>query len=155
MTIKDKISEFLTNTLDHDKYFVVEIKVSASKVRQKIVVLIDTDAGIGLDECATISNNLGQYLEENSIIPNAYTLELSSPGTDYPLNSLRQYHKNIGRLLRVILKDGTEQTGQLTAATETDVTITLPANKKKKVEAQPLAINLSDIAKAQVQVSFK
>jgi ribosome maturation factor RimP len=155
MTIKDKISEFLNNTLDHEKYFLVDIHVSSSKVRQKIVILIDSDTGIGLDECAVISNNVGQYLEENSIVPNAYTLELSSPGTDYPLSSLRQYNKNVGRSLKVIMKDGTEKLGQLIAATETDVTIMIPANKKKKIEAQPLSITLTEIAKAQVQVSFK
>jgi len=156
MTLKDQITALLTTLLEDDKYFIVEVQVSPSKVRQKITVLIDSDAGISIDECAEISRKLDDLIFENDLIPHAFTLEVSSPGVDYPLAMPRQFYKNIGRTLRVILKDGIEKKGELLSANEEGFVLKEIVKKKKKDEETPLlTLQYEAIAKAEVQVSFK
>ncbi|MFN8346505.1 MAG: ribosome maturation factor RimP [Spirosomataceae bacterium] len=155
MNVRDKIMELLSTLLEDDKYFMVELQVSPSKIRQKVTVLIDSDAGISIDECAEISRKLDDLIEAEGLIPHAYTLEVSSPGVDYPLAMPRQFRKNIGRTLRVILKDGMEKQGQLLSASEEGFVL-MEELKKKKKDTPPaeLIFAYSDIAKAEVQIKF-
>jgi len=152
MSLKNQIIEHLEPLLEDNKYFVVDIQISPSKVHQKITILLDSDAGISIDECANISRKLGHTLEEQDIVPNAYTLEVSSPGVDYPLSSQRQFQKNIGRRLKVIMKDGTEQLGTIQSVNEDSVVIL--TDKKRKIEAQEITIAFPEISKAQIQINF-
>ncbi|MFN8353399.1 MAG: ribosome maturation factor RimP [Spirosomataceae bacterium] len=158
MNTKAKIEEILSQLPTEDNnFYVVDILVSASKIKTKVSVLIDTDSGISIDQCAEVSRRLGEQLEELNLFENAYTLEVSSPGVDQPLKLNRQYVKNIGRNVRVLLKDGTEKTGKLEAVSDTHLTLGLSTktNKKAAVPAQPLVLAFDTIHKTQVLISFK
>lgn len=153
---KQKIEELLQPLLEDGKYFVADIKVSLSRLNSKVTVLIDTDEGIGIDECTDISRKLGKELDE--IMPDKYTLEVSSPGIDFPLKSERMYRKNIGRSLKVVLKDGSEIKGKLEGLANQE--ITLIEDKKRTGKAkndpiEPINISLENIKEAQVIISFK
>ncbi|WP_428657093.1 ribosome maturation factor RimP [Runella sp.] len=155
MNVQEKIVELLSALLEDDKFFIVEVQVSSSKVRQKITILIDSDPGISIDECAEISWKLGEMLETQEVIPNAYTLEVSSPGVGYPLAMPRQFRKNIGRSLRVVLKDGIEKKGELISADEEGFVLLEELKKKKKDQVPAeLSFAYADIAKAEVQIKF-
>lgn len=155
MNVKEKIIALLSTLLEDDKFFIVEVQVSPSKIRPKVTVLIDSDAGISIDECAEISRKLDDLIEAEELIPHAYTLEVSSPGVDYPLAMPRQFRKNIGRTLRVVLKDGIEKKGQLQSATEEGFVL-LEELKKKKKDQLPveLVFAYADISKVEVQIKF-
>lgn len=158
MNTKAKIEEILSQLPTEDNnFYVVEIAVSASKIKTKVSVQIDTDTGISIDQCAEVSRKLGEQLEELNLFENAYTLEVSSPGVDQPLKLHRQYVKNIGRNVRVLLKDGTEKTGKLEAVSDTHITLTVSTktNKKTVVPAPPLVLAFDTINKTQVLISFK
>ncbi|MCU0341456.1 MAG: ribosome maturation factor RimP [Spirosomaceae bacterium] len=155
MNVQEQIIALLSTLLQDDKYFIVEVKVSPSKVRPKITILIDSDAGISIDECADLSRELSEMIEAQDLMPDAYTLEVSSPGVDFPLASPRQFRKNIGRTLRIVLKDGTEKKGELQAADEQGFRLLETLKKKKKdQENPPLMLAYEDILKAEVQVKF-
>jgi ribosome maturation factor RimP len=155
MSLKEKITELLVPLLKNDSFFIVDIQLSPSKVRQKVVILVDSDAGISIDECAAISRQLGNILEEQEIIADAFTLEVSSPGVDFPLAMPRQFLKNVGRKLRVVMKDGTEKVGMLMASTNDGISLLPDVKRKKKDEVvQEIAISYPEIAKAEVQITF-
>ncbi len=156
MSVKETIIQYLEPLLDTEKYFVVDILVSPSKINQKITILIDTDEGISIDDCAIISRKLGNLLEENEAIENAYRLEVSSPGVDYPLSTERQFRKNIGRKLKVTFKDGrTEQIGTIQTVSEDSIVLISDKKSKNKAEVvEPEPIKIADISKAQIQISF-
>ncbi|MDF7818141.1 ribosome maturation factor RimP [Runella sp. MFBS21] len=155
MNLKEQIIGLLTPLLEDDKYFIVEIQVSPSKIRQKVTVLIDSDEGISIDECAEISRKLGDLIEEQAILPNAYILEVSSPGVDYPLSMPRQFRKNIGRTLKVILPEGIEKKGQLVSASEEGFVLLEELKKKKKDQVpNELSFAYADIVRVEVQIKF-
>jgi ribosome maturation factor RimP len=160
MSIKEHLEVLLNPMLEEGRLFLVNILIKPSKVSQKVTILVDSDEGITIQECTSISRRLAKQLEELEVFTEAYTLEVSSPGLDQPLTLLRQYRKNIGRNLKVTLKNGEVISGTLTEAEEDQIKIQLPEPKKKpKVPVDPAetvkTINLEDISKAMIEISFK
>ncbi len=160
MAIKEQVENFLEPYLEDGKYFVVDLRVQASRSGQKVMILLDSDEGVTIQECADISRALGEDLEAADAGDNPYTLEVSSPGLDQPLKLLRHYQKNVGRTVKVVLTTGETLTGTLLEAKEDSIVLQLPTPKKKsKVPVDEASlkpeVSLEAIAKAVVQVSFK
>ena len=84
--------------------FLVEVKIRPGN---NIKVFVDADRGISIDKLAQYNRRLYRQIEESGLFPNNdFSLEISSPGLDEPLKLRRQYLKNIGRYVEVILKSG-------------------------------------------------
>lgn len=160
MASKEQIESLLLPYLEEGKYFLVDIQIKASRTTQKIMLMLDSDEGITIQECADISRSLGEELEAAEVVGEAYTLEVSSPGLDQPLRLPRQYQKNVGRDLKVTLTTGQALTGTLVEVKEGSIVLQLPTPRKKPKTPEEEAalrpeIELESIAKAVVQVSFK
>lgn len=153
MITKEEILVLLEEIIEDPKLFVAEVKISPSKIRKKVTILIDGDEGILVDDCASISRKLGLILEER--IEEAFTLEVSSPGVDFPITRSRQLTKIIGKELKVIFKDGKEIKGTLLSHDSDSFELKLPKKKKEKEVKDSLSIKLEEIKEAFVQVSFK
>ncbi|MGL4631056.1 MAG: ribosome maturation factor RimP [Leadbetterella sp.] len=134
-----------------EPYYLVGVHISESKIRNKVLVLVDTDAGIQIDECGKISWELGEILDDK--VEDKYTLEVSSPGVDTSLKFPRQYKKNLGRTLKLTLEDGSELKGKILEAT--DISIILVPEAKKKQVLENKQIEYSTIKDAKVVISFK
>jgi ribosome maturation factor RimP len=134
--------------------FVVDVLVSARKGPTKVTVLVDGDNGFTIDDCAELSRQLSKAFDEKGLIDEHFTLEVSTPGLDHPLTLKRQYQKNIGRGLKVKLRDAIEE-GKLTEVSEEKITLIQEVGSGKKKETKTIEIPFSDIDKAFVVVSFK
>jgi ribosome maturation factor RimP len=160
MTVKEQLETLLEPFLQDSNCFLVDIIIKPSKVNQKISILVDSDEGITIQQCTSISRRLAKQLEELEVFTEAYTLEVSSPGLDQPLLLHRQYLKNLGRNLKVTLKSGDAVSGTLLEANEDFIKLQLPAPKKKTktpVDESELIrqISFEDISKALIEISFK
>jgi ribosome maturation factor RimP len=151
MSLKDTVIKLVEDLIRDTHYYVVEIAVSDSKIRRKVSIFLDSDAGITIDQCTEVSRKLGLQLEE--VIDEAFTLEVSSPGADSPLKFERQYVKNIGRSLKILKVDGSEIKGKLVSVENGSITIETEA--KKKVKSETVALSLDEIKEAKVIISFK
>lgn len=78
---------------------VVEIVVKGAAGSRVVQVIADADGGLDIDVIASISRELGEPLDE--LIDGAYTLEVTSPGADRPLKTVRDFARNVGRDVRV------------------------------------------------------
>ena len=82
------------------------VRVSASAQRgatlQVMVERVD-EAGMTVDDCATISRSVSALLDVADPIAGAYTLEVSSPGIDRPLVRPEDYDRYAGFEARVEL----------------------------------------------------
>ncbi len=79
--------------------------------RQSLLrVYIDSDAGISLDDCALVSDQLSGLLDVENPIQGAYSLEVSSPGLDRPLFFERHFDRFRG--VRIRVKMGTPVGGR-------------------------------------------
>ena len=78
------------------------IRVSASPRRPLIQIFIDYETdNITIDECAGVSKQVQDLIDMQPWAPLNYRIEVSSPGVDWPLSEPWQFHKNIGRLIKL------------------------------------------------------
>jgi ribosome maturation factor RimP len=64
-------------------------------------VFLDKRAGVTLDDCQRVGQQLGDLLDVEDPIEHPYTLEVSSPGLQRPLVSEADFARFAGRLVRV------------------------------------------------------
>lgn len=138
---------------DQEDLFLVDIIHKGKGPVGKVIVLLDGDNGITIEKCVSVSRTVSRYIDEEMDLKDPLTLEVSSAGLDHPLTLKRQYHKNVGKSLRVTLNDQSEIKGELKSIDEDIITIVTPGSKKKK--AEEVKIDFKNINKTIVLVSFK
>jgi ribosome maturation factor RimP len=155
MDIKENIRRIVEDIIPDNQIFIVDVLVSGHKGTRKVLVLLDADEGLDIDVCSSISRQLSARLDENDILEGSYVLEVSSPGLDHPLVFTRQYRKNIGRTLKILLSDNNTITGELLEVTDEGIKINVEIREKKmKPRNEALDIRFTDIKKTNVLVSF-
>ena len=132
--------------------FVVEVRI---KPTNNIKIYIDGDQGVSVDKLVSYNRKLYRQLEEEGLFPNGdFSLELSSPGLDEPLKLHRQYVKNIGRPVEVVLNDGAKKEGVLQVVGDTQIELTETKGKGKKMETHTHVIPFSEIKATKIQIKF-
>lgn len=85
-------------------YELVGIEFRPGRTRSLLRLYIDAADGVGLEDCARVSRQLGAALDVEDVLPGAYTLEVSSPGLDRPLFTPAHYRRFVGAEVRVHLR---------------------------------------------------
>lgn len=62
---------------------------------------IDKEGGITVDDCEIVSRALGELLDKEDFIDEAYILEVSSPGLGRPLKKEKDFARSIGEEVEV------------------------------------------------------
>lgn len=154
--IAEKIKNWVLEYIGQGPIFLVDFQFVPGTKRTLLTILVDTLEGVSIDECALLSRKLAHFIEENELIPDAFNLEVSSPGLDFPLTQGWQFQKNAGRKVKVWLKKSESVEGTLLSHTEDSIEVlTEKTVKHRKVVAKESSIfPLVDIDKIKVQVSF-
>ena len=66
-------------------------------------VYIDKDGGIDIEDCQALSEKLSDRLDEEDVVPDQYILEVSSPGIDRVLRKERDFVREQGKDVDVML----------------------------------------------------
>jgi ribosome maturation factor RimP len=103
--------------VDKDQYL-VDVWVSTDN---RIVVEIDSEQGIAIDDCVVLTKHIEGWLDRDI---EDYELEVGSAGITQPFKVLRQYQKNVGNKVEVLLRDGKKEVGILTSADEEKIVLT-------------------------------
>lgn len=141
----------LESILDQD-IFLVDMKV---KPTNNIKIYLDADSGLGIEKCIKINRALYKMIEEASIYTDGdFSLEVSSPGIDEPLKLHRQYLKNTGREVEVMMNDGVKKEGKMVAVTDEHITIEYTEGKGKKAVQHSIDIPFNQIKQTKVQIKF-
>jgi ribosome maturation factor RimP len=155
MITKEQIENLIKPKIDEEDLFQVEVSVNSSN---KISVFIDGDKGVTIDQCMSLSRFIEQNLNRDE---EDYELDVSSSGLDLPLKVQRQYIKNIGRSVAIILKNGQKLTGKLVNANddginlEVEKNVVLEGKKRKQKITEIMPLNYSDIKSTKIVVSFR
>jgi ribosome maturation factor RimP len=156
MSLKSTLEEIVSKHLPDESYYLVDVQLVEKGPKSQLIILIDGDQGVSIEACAKVSRQIAEEIEAKELLSEAYVLEVSSPGLDFPLSSKRQYIKNVGRNLKLTLNDGKEMEGKLTEVGNAEVKIlTKNKEKGKKAEEKEITIPLDQIKKSIVLVSFK
>src|SRR3989339_439756 len=84
----------------------VQVECLRMKARWVVRIYMDREeGGVTLDDCASISNQLGDLLDVHDVPPGPYTLEVSSPGLDRPLQRDKDFLKYRGSRINLRLRE--------------------------------------------------
>lgn len=150
--IEEEVFQIVQGIISSDPaLFIVKVILKGTVGNQRLIVLLDGDQGVTIDQCGSVSRKLAEVIEERGLIEDKYFLEVSSAGVDFPLQYVRQYKKNIGRSLKVDLKDGTTVSGELQEVNDEMIVLV----EKVKKETKSHQVKFNEINKSMVLVSFK
>jgi len=135
MIDKETISQWVEEELASTPNYLVDVMVKPGNL---IVVEIDSDEAVGIDDCVALSRSIESKLDRDA---EDFELEVGSAGVTSPFKVLRQYRKNIGNEVEMLLKSGAKLAGVLKDANEEGVVITLtkqvkPEGAKRKVTVE-------------------
>jgi ribosome maturation factor RimP len=133
-------------------YFLISIK---SRPTNNIKIFVDGDKGVNIEKCVSLNRKLYKFIEESQFYPDGdFSLEVSSPGLDEPLQLPRQYQINIGRNVEIVLADASIIEGVLKEYSDTGIIVEELKGKNKKKETVSHTIPFSNIKTTKVQVTF-
>jgi ribosome maturation factor RimP len=155
MEFRAQIEQLLNDFLaERDDLFLIDIKFS---VTDHIRVILDGDNGVTLQDCLDASRAIEFNMDRDE---HDFSMEVMSAGLSEPLNSPRQYRKNLGRSLELVMNDSSEIEGELIKVEEESITLVLKYRKPKDIGkgkmdvVEEREIPYSDIKKALVAIKF-
>ncbi|MEY2723391.1 MAG: hypothetical protein RIR93_207 [Actinomycetota bacterium] len=141
---KEEISAVITPALTSLGFYLEDLNITSAGKRSLLTVIVDADRHLSLDEVTVATKAISEIVENIPALGSTpFTLEVTSPGIDRPLTKPRHWRKNINRLVKIILLDGSQITGRIKQAGESAATI------------DESVINYLDIKRANLEIEFK
>jgi len=135
--------------------YLEDVTVSRAGARSVVRVVLDlpedAEGSLDLDTVAEASRSVSTALDAVDALHGAYTLEVSTPGTDRPLTEPRHFKRARGRVVRLVLADGGTVEGRLRAV---DDALHLDVQGPRGA-TQERSVPLADVVRGQVQVELK
>jgi ribosome maturation factor RimP len=107
------------------------VRASVAGRRRLLRIIVDSDAGVSLDDAALVSREISTALDASDVMgETAYTLEVSSPGVDRPLTEPRHWRRAAGRLVKVKVAEAGSLQGRVQRADDDGVTLDVDGAKR-------------------------
>lgn len=155
MEFKKRVEELLDGFLkEREDLFLIDLKISAG---DDVTVILDGDNGVSLQDCLDASRAIEFNMDREE---HDFSLQVMSAGLSEPLSTPRQFRKNIGRTLDILMNDSSKIEGELSKVDEEKITLTLKYRKPKEVGkgkvdvVEEKEIPYSEIKKALVAIKF-
>ena len=101
-----ELNSLISSCLESQNLELVDLIYRSEGNRLILTVLTDRPGGgITLQECAGLSRQLKNLLEEKNIIEGDYVLEVASPGLDRPLKRQRDFLRSLNKEAVFFLND--------------------------------------------------
>ncbi|MGD9901417.1 MAG: ribosome maturation factor RimP [Spirochaetales bacterium] len=149
--VENKVREMALPILEKLGYELVDVEYKEQDGSMNLTLFIYKDGGVSLDDCQIVSRALDEPLDALDPTQNMpYNFNVSSPGLDRPLKTIRDFERNLNEELEIdfIAPDGNKKsiTGALKDVTNNVLTI----NQKGKL----LKVEFDKIEKALLIIKF-
>ena len=81
----------------------LNVKIDRRGADYDIKLIIDSDSGVNIDNCAFVSRITSDAIKVNKLITGDFNLEVSSPGINRPLFKLEDYLSFVGENVKIKL----------------------------------------------------
>ncbi len=147
-----KIAPLIEDLIQGFGLVLIELNIHALGGKTGIELFIDKPkGGITIDDCAQINRKLGDLIDQQNLIENSYVLEVSSPGLDRPLKTVKDFFRMMGRNVRFFLAQSVENkmehVGLIKSVNDDRVLI-------ETKSAQEVIIPMAFINKARLEINF-
>ena len=151
--MKEKVEQLIAEGIEGTDIFLVKLTVSSGN---EINVLLDSDSGLTLADCKTVSRAIEFNLDREE---EDFSLTVASAGIGEPL-VLRQYKKNVGRKVQVTLNEGEIIEAKMIAVNDQLIELEWksrekkPTGKGKITVVNKRSIEYRDIKQTVVLITF-
>lgn len=153
--------ELLTPIMEENHFELVDVEYVKEAGNWYLRAYVDKEGGITLDDCELVNRAWSDIMDKEDFIPDAYVLEVSSPGLGRQLKKEKDFKRSIGEDVDVHFYQGRkipagkngkeilvkEITGTLKAFTKETITIDTEFT-------QGYEISRSDISTVKLTIDF-
>ena len=126
---ESKTEALIMPVLSENNFELVDVEFVKEAGNYYLRAYIDKEGGINIDDCELVSRRLSELLDENDFIPEAYILEVSSPGLGRQLKKDKDFVRENGKEVDVKLfkaVDGVKEfSGVLAGFNEKEIIINI------------------------------
>ena len=148
--IHRQVEEICESLVVSEGMELVDLEYRREGRRWMLRLFIDKEGGVNIDDCARISRELGDLLDVKDVIPQAYVLEVSSPGLNRRIRKKEDFSRFAGQTVQLWLvspKDGRRKiVGELVGVEGEEVVVTASEGR--------FSVALEDIARANLIYEF-
>ncbi len=149
-TLKENIKKIASEIAEQNGFFLIDLVIRGNNNKRVLEVFIDGESYVSAEDCAKVSREINEQIENLPNLSSSYRLDVSSPGVDRPLVFLKQFPKNVNKNFELSYTED-DQTkklnGKLIKVENEDLIFKLKDNKE-------YIINFNKLKKAKVIVSF-
>lgn len=147
-----RVREIAQRVGDSEGLEIVDVELAGSGNRRLLRIYIDRPTGVTHGDCETVSQQVGTILDVEDVMPGgSYTLEVSSPGVERPLNRAEDFERFLGKKAKIILREPWERSRywEGVLAGFSDGVVTLEPSPGKRV-----SFELEQIQKANLKFEW-
>ena len=154
--VVDTVKTIVQPIVDEFQFELVDVEFVKEGKNWFLRTYIDKPGGIDIEECALVSEKISERMDQidPDPIPQAYFLEVSSPGAERPLKKEADYQNAIGSYINISLYEPVEgqkvYEGTLKDLTEGTLTLTIRIKTREK----EIEFDRKKIAKARLAIKF-
>ena len=153
--LRNIIEKELENCLkNREDLFLIDMDIALDN---SIKIIIDGDNGVTVEDCIYVSRSIEHNIDRDE---HDFSLEVTSSGAVTPLSSIRQYIKNIGRILVVKTKDDLKYEAKLVNANSNQISLFWKQREKKPIGKGKITVEkkidllYKDIVEAKVKIKL-
>jgi ribosome maturation factor RimP len=110
---EQKTEKLLEPVLQENGFTLYDVEYVKEGSNWYLRAFIDKEGGITVDDCELVSRRLSDLLDQNDFIPDAYILEVSSPGLGRQLKKEKHFEKSIGEEVEIRLYKAVDKKKEL------------------------------------------
>jgi len=122
---------------------VLELKLRGQGRGRVLSVILDADGPVEADVVERVSKDLSRALDQADPLQGSYTLEVTTPGLERPLQSARDFRRQRGHEVSIV-RGGAASSVQGVVLDADDQAVTLD------VDGSPVQVPLSDVVRGTV-----
>ena len=100
---ESKTEKLLQPLMEKNNFELVDVEYVKEAGNYYLRAYIDKEGGITINDCELVSRALSDILDEKDFIPDAYILEVSSPGLGRQLKKEKDFKRSIGEEVEIKL----------------------------------------------------
>ena len=146
---KELIVAAIEPAINELNLFLEDVVITLAGKHSMLRILIDGETGLSMDQVTEASFKISEIIDQlPEIGQTPFTLEVSTPGAEYPLTLPRHWFKNLNRLVSVTLLDGEKFVSRITSIENDQITFS-------DAKANITSAKISDVKSAYVEIEFK
>jgi ribosome maturation factor RimP len=122
---------------------VLELDLRGQGRRRVLRVILDAEEPVEADVVEQVSKDLSRALDQADPVPGSYTLEVSTPGLSRPLHTRRDFRRQLGHQVAIVVEAPTSPIQGIVVDTDDEAVVL-------EVDGDQVRVPLSEVVHGKV-----